>query len=223
MTFRLDVIVKELPQFARGLGNTVWLCVVSMLLSLLLGILFVVPLMSRRRSVRGVARALVDVGRCIPFLLLTYLVYYALPSLGLSLDKWTAALITLVTYNTAYMAEILRAAWAHLPRGQTEAGRAFGYTGIKLFRRIILAQVLIAVGPVVGNQLIQLIKDSAFLSIITVPELTYAANSVQSFYFVPFESFLVATLLYWGLCGGVEYLVRRGERLAAVVRRGHGH
>lgn len=56
-----------------------------------------------------------------------------------------------------------------------------------------------------------------------MPELTYAANSVQSFYFVPFESFLVATLLYWALCGGVEYLVRRGERVAAVVRRGHGH
>jgi polar amino acid transport system permease protein len=121
------------------------------------------------------------------------------------------------------MAEILRAAWLHLPRGQTEAGRAFGYTGIKLFRRIILPQVLIAVGPVVGNQLIQLIKDSAFLSIITLPELTYAANSVQSFYFVPFESFLVATLLYWGLCGAVEYLVHRGEGLAALVRPGHGH
>ncbi len=223
MTFRLDVIWRELPQFIHGLGNTVWLCAVSMALSLGLGVLFVVPLMSRRPYVRQAARAVVDAGRCVPFLLLTYLIYYALPSLGLSLDKWTAALITLVAYNTAYMAEILRAAWAHLPPGQTEAARAFGYTGIALFRRIILPQVLIAVGPVVGNQLIQLIKDSAFLSIITVPELTYAANSVQSFYFVPFESFLVATLLYWALCGGVEYLVRRGERLAAVVRRGHGH
>jgi polar amino acid transport system permease protein len=223
VSFRLDVIWKEWLQFVLGLGNTVWLCAVSMLLSLLLGVLFVVPLMSRRRYVRGLARTVVDTGRCIPFLLLTYLVYYALPSLGLSLDKWTAALITLVIYNTAYMAEILRAAWVHLPRGQTEAGRAFGYTGIKLFRRIILPQVLIAVGPVVGNQLIQLIKDSAFLSIITLPELTYAANSVQSFYFVPFESFLVATLLYWGLCGAVEYLVHRGEGLAALVRPGHGH
>jgi polar amino acid transport system permease protein len=91
-----------------------------------------------------------------------------------------------------------------------------------LFRRIILPQVLIAVGPVVGNQLIQLIKDSAFLSIITVPELTFAANAVQSYYFVPFESFLVATLLYWALCGGVEWLVRRGEQLAAVVRPARG-
>lgn len=223
MTLRLDVIWNEWPQFARGLGNTVWLCAASMVLSLLLGILFVVPLMSRRRSVRAAARAVVDGGRCIPFLLLTYLVYYGLPSLGLSLDKWTAALTTLIAYNTAYMAEILRAAWAHLPAGQTEAARAFGHTGLRLFRRIILPQVLIAAGPVVGNQLIQLIKDSAFLSIITVPELTYAANSVQSFYFVPFESFLVATLLYWALCGGVEYLVKRGEQLAAVVRRGHGH
>jgi polar amino acid transport system permease protein len=220
VTFRLDVLWRELPQFAVGLGNTVWLCAASMALSLLLGILVVVPLMSRRRVVRQASRAMVDAGRCVPFLLLTYLVYYALPSLGLSLDKWTAALTTLVAYNTAYMAEILRAGWAHLPAGQTEAARAFGHTGLGLFRRIILPQVLIAVGPVMGNQLIQLIKDSAFLSIITVPELTYAAQSVQSFYFVPFESFLLATLLYWALCGSVEVLVRRGERLAAMVRRG---
>ena len=221
MNVRLDVIWQELPQFAVGLGNTIWLCAVSMTLSLLLGALFLIPLTSRFRLVKGAAEAAVDAGRCIPFLLLTYLVYFALPTLGLVLDKWWAALITLVVYNTAYMAEILRAGWAHLPPEQTEAGRAYGYTGYALVRRIILPQVLISVGPVVGNQLIQLIKDSAFLSVITVPELTYAANAVQSYYFVPFESFLFATLLYWALCGGIEWLVRRGERLAALVRRGH--
>jgi len=222
MSLRLDVIWNELPQFALGLGNTVWLCAVSMTLSLLLGGLLMVPLMSKHRFIRAAAQGIVDCGRCIPFLLLTYLVYFALPSLGVTVDKWSAALITLVAYNTVYMAEILRAGWAHLPPGQTEAAHAFGYTGLKLFRRIILPQVLIAVGPVIGNQLIQLIKDSAFLSIITVPELTFAANAVQSYYFVPFESFLVATLLYWGLCGGVEWLVRRGEKLASIVRPARG-
>jgi polar amino acid transport system permease protein len=180
--------------------------------------MLMVPLMSRQRLVRGAAQAIVDGGRCVPFLLLTYLVYFALPSLGLTVDKWSAALITLVAYNTAYMAEILRGGWAHLPAGQTDAAHAFGFTGLKLFRRIILPQVLIAVGPVIGNQLIQLIKDSAFLSIITVPELTFAANAVQSYYFVPFESFLFATLLYWALCGGVEWLVHRGEKYASIVR-----
>jgi polar amino acid transport system permease protein len=215
---RLNIIWQELPQFAIGLGNTIWLCAVSMVLSLLLGGLLMVPLMSRHRLVRGVAQAIVDGGRCIPFLLLTYLVYFALPTLGLTVDKWSAALITLVAYNTAYMAEILRGGWAQLPAGQTEAAQAFGFSGLKLFRRILLPQVLIAVGPVIGNQLIQLIKDSAFLSIITVPELTFAAQAVQSYYFVPFESFLFATLLYWALCGGVEWLVRRGEKYASIVR-----
>ncbi len=218
MNVRLDVIWHELPQFAIGLGNTVWLCAVSMTLSLVLGGLLMVPLMSRHRVVKGAAQAIVDGGRCVPFLLLTYLVYFALPSLGLTVDKWSAALITLVVYNTAYMAEILRGGWAHLPAGQTDAAHAFGFTGLKLFRRIILPQVLIAVVPVIGNQLIQLIKDSAFLSIITVPELTFAANAVQSYYFVPFESFLFATLLYWALCGGVEWLVHRGEQYASIVR-----
>jgi polar amino acid transport system permease protein len=221
MTFRADVIWQEAPQFAAGLANTVWLCGVAMVLSLLLGVLWLAPLTSRRPAVRRTAQALVDGGRCVPFLLLAYIVYFALPAVGIVFDKWTAALATLVLYNAAYMAEILRAGWTGIAPEQMQAGRAFGYTGFLLLRRIMLPQVLLAVGPLIGNQLIQLIKDSAFLSIITVPELTFAANYVQSYYFIPFESFLVATLLYWMLCGGVEWLVRRSDRWASLVRRGH--
>lgn len=221
MTLRFDIVWKEWPQFAIGLGNTVWLCGVSMLLSLVLGALFLAPLTARSPKVRKVSQAFVDAGRCVPFLLLTYIVYFALPAVGIVLSKWTAALSTLVLYNTAYMAEILRAGWAGLPPEQIQTGRAFGYSGFNLLRRIVLPQVLISVGPVIGNQLIQLIKDSAFLSIITIPELTYAANAVQSYYFVPFESFMAATLLYWILCGGIEWLIRRSERWASLVRPGH--
>jgi len=222
MNLRLDIIWQEAPQFAAGLGNTLWMCAMATVLSLLFGMLMLPPLISKNAYLSRAARWLVDAGRCIPFLLLTYLVYFGLPSFGVVLDKWWAGLGTLVLYNTAYMAEILRAGWVQLPAGQTESARALGYHGFALVHRIILPQVLISVGPVIGNQMIQLIKDSAFLSIITVPELTYAANAVQSYYFVPFESFLVATLLYWVLCGGVENLVRHGERAAALVRRGHG-
>jgi polar amino acid transport system permease protein len=221
MTFRADIIWKEAPQFAVGLGNTLWLCAVAMMLSLFLGALLLKPLTSQRRNVRRAAQTIVDFGRCIPFLLFTYIVYFALPAAGIVLDKWTAALTTLVLYNTAYMAEILRAGWISIPPEQIQTARAFGYSGFLLLRRIMLPQVLIAVGPVIGNQLIQLIKDSAFLSIITIPELTFAANYVQSYYFIPFESFLVATLLYWALCGGIEWLVRRSEKWASLVRRSH--
>ena len=222
MTFRLDVIWREVPQFAIGLGNTLWLCLLSMMLSLVLGALLLGPLTSPTRVLRGVAQSIVDSGRCIPFLLLTYVVYFALPVVGVVLDKWTAALTTLTFYNTAYMAEILRSGWMAVPAEQIETARAYGYGGFLLLRRIMLPQVLIATAPVIGNQLIQLIKDSAFLSIITVPELTFAANYVQSYYFIPFESFLLSTVLYWMLCGSIEYLVRRSESWASLVRRGHG-
>lgn len=218
MTVRLDVLVRELPQFALGLLNTVWLCLLATALSLAVGLVLVPPLVSRRPLVRRAARLVIDGARCVPFLLLAFLVYFGLPTLGVRLDSFTAAITTLVAYNAAYMAEILRGAWVHLPEAQTETARAFGFTGLGLVRRIVLPQVLIAAGPVIGNQLIQLIKDSAFLSVITVPELTYTANAVQSVYFVPFESFALAALLYWGLCAGVERLVARGERAASAIR-----
>jgi polar amino acid transport system permease protein len=109
------------------------------------------------------------------------------------------------------MAEILRS----IAVKQTEAARAYGYRGFLLVRRIMLPQVLIAPGPVIGNQRL------AFLSIITVPELTFTANYVQSYYFSPFESFLVSTLLYLVLCFRIEWLVRRSESWASLVRRSH--
>ena len=123
MRLRFDVVWQEWPQFAIGLGNTVWLCGVSMLLSLVLAALFLAPLTARNRYLRRGSQAIVDAGRCVPFLLLTYIVYFALPAVGIVLSKWTAALATLVLYNTAYMAEILRAGWVSLPQEQFQAGR----------------------------------------------------------------------------------------------------
>jgi polar amino acid transport system permease protein len=74
---------------------------------------------------------------------------------------------------------------------------------------------VLSAGPVVGNQLIQIIKDSAFLTIIALPELTHAASSIQSRYYVPFAAFITAVALYWGLClvveGGVNVLRRLAD------------
>lgn len=211
MNFRFDVILDHLPAFLFGLWNTTWLCTVGTVLSLIAGIVLTLPLMSRQKIICGVAQTFVDAARAIPFLMLVYLVYYGLPTVGIRLDSWTTAILTLVLYNTAYIAEILRSAWANLPRGQTEAGRAYGFSGFHLLQKIILPQVLITSAPVIGNQLIQVIKDSAFLAIITVPELTQAARIVQADYFIPFESLIFAALLYWVLCLLVEFGVKHVE------------
>ncbi len=190
-----------------GFGNTILISLLAGLLALILGALLSTALMARRKSVAGLATVLVDAMRCVPFLLFAYLIYYGLPSLGLRLSNWSAGLLALVIYHTAYMAELLRGAWLQLPSETIEAGRAYGFAGMGLFRRIILPPVLFAALPNLGNQLIQIIKDSAFLTIIAVTELTHAANAIQGTYFVPFAAFVGAVLLYWVLCLAVEAMV----------------
>src|SRR5215467_8752845 len=99
--------------------NTLLLSATGLLLSLLLGIMFAAALMADNRFVAWSTRALVDTMRCIPFLLLAYLIYYALPSLGLNFNNWTSGLLAIVVYNAGYMAEILRGVWAQLDRKST--------------------------------------------------------------------------------------------------------
>jgi polar amino acid transport system permease protein len=206
-------------QYLSGLWNTLWLSAATLALASITGCVVAALMLAPSKLVRLPASWLVDGMRCVPFLLLAYLVYYGLPELGLQFDSWTCGLIALIVYHTAYIAEIVRGAWTNLSREQIEAGRAFGFAGLPLFGRIILPQLFFASVPVIGNQSIYILKDSAFLMIITVPELTFAASSVQSTYFVPFASFVIAMLLYWLVTLGIEAMVKRVE-LAAEMRRG---
>jgi len=212
-------VLGEWRPLAAGFLNTVWICGLSGALSLVLAMPVALLLASRRRWLVRALGAGIDVLRAIPFLMLLFIVYYCLPAFGVRLSRWACGLSALIVYNTAYFAEILRGAWAHLPHEQTEAGRAHGFTGFALYRRIVLPQILIAAGPVLGNQMITLVKNSAFLMVITIPDLTFMANQVQSIYFIPFEAMLTAVALYWTICSAIEWSVRRMERVALV--RGH--
>ena len=212
------IVWTERGLLLNGLANTAILSLVSVVGALLLGFVLTPALMSKKPTVSRAARAFVDGMRCIPFLLFAYIVYYGFPSIGINLDNWGAGLLALTIYNAAYMAEILRGAWAALPRDEIEAGVAFGFSELRLFRRIILPPLVLSAGPVIGNQLIQIIKDSAFLTIIALPELTHAASSIQSRYYVPFAAFITAVALYWGLCLIVEAGVNVLRQLADARR-----
>jgi polar amino acid transport system permease protein len=191
----------------EGLVNTVWIAAVGSAGALVLGALLSTGLMSRRAPIAWIATALVDAMRCVPFLLFAYLIYYGLPSLGLSLSNWSSGLTALVIYHMSYVAELLRGSWRSLPAETIEAGRAFGFHGFGLFRRVILPPVVFATLPTLGTQVIAVIKDSAFLTIIAVRELTHVATAIQAQYYVPFASFIAAVGLYWVLCLAVEGVV----------------
>ena len=218
MIHDFGIVWGERNLLLSGLGNTAILTVVSAIAALLIGFILTPALMSKKAVLAWTVRVLVDGMRCVPFLLFAYIIYYGLPSLGLRLDNWTSGLLALTIYNAAYMAEILRGAWASQPREPIEAGVAFGFSSLLLFRRIVLPPLLLAAGPVIGNQVIQIVKDSAFLTIIALPELTHAAASIQSRYYVPFAAFISAVLHYWGLCLVIEAGVATIDRMAAARR-----
>jgi len=201
-----------------GFLTTLWLAALSAAASMALGAALAAAMMSRHELVARASGVLVDAMRCVPFLLFAYIVYYGLPSIGLRFSNWSSGLVALIVYNTAYMAELVRGAWRGLPAEMIEAGHAFGFQRLNLFRRIILPPVIFAAIPMIGNQVIQIIKDSAFLTIIALPELTHAASSIQSRHYVPFAAFITAVFLYWGLCLVIEAGVSSIGRVAEARR-----
>ncbi len=198
------IIWQQRTDVLDGLLGTLGLLVVSAAASLVLGVLLTPALMSRRVAVARIATIYVDAMRCAPFLLFVYLIYFGLPSAGIRLSNWWAGAIALILYNTAYMAELLRSAWNELPVSMIESGRAYGFTGFNLLRRIILPPVFTNAMPLIGNQLVQIVKDSAFLTVIAISELTHQMNGIQATYFIPFAAFVTAVLLYWGICLVIE-------------------
>ena len=212
------IVWQHRDKLIDGFENTLMIVALAVVGSLILGALLTVPLTSRHRGIAGVAAAYVDTMRCVPFLLFVYLIYFGLPTLGIRFDNWSSGVIALILYNAGYMGELLRAAWTNLPKELIEAGHAFGFVGWRLFRRIILPPVLFSAFSLIGNQLIQIVKDSALLTVIAVAELTHEATSLQTTYFVPFASFVAAVVLYWATCVIIEGTVGLANRFAEARR-----
>ncbi|HEX9462402.1 MAG TPA: ABC transporter permease subunit [Alphaproteobacteria bacterium] len=214
----IAVVWEQRELMLNGLVTTLLIAAVSAVLAALLGVAIFTMLISRVRGVPQAFSAVIDLMRCLPFMLFCYMIYYALPVFGITIENIAAGVLALTLYNACYIAELLRGAFQALPRENVEAAHAFGFHGWRLVVRIILPPVVLASVPMLGNQVVQIIKDSAFLVIIAVQELTYAANEIQATYYVPFASFVCAVLLYWSLCLVVESGVRAVVRVAELRR-----
>jgi len=219
MNLDMSVVAFGLPILLRGLMSTIALCGVSLLLGLVLAICIALMRLSRRAYLRYPAIWFVEVIRNTPFLVQAFIVYYALPSLGIRIDAISAGILVLTMYGGAYFAESIRGAILSVPKGQMEAARAVGMPYLKSMRRIIAPQMLGYLIPSLTNQMIGVIKESALLSIITVPELTHAGQVVLGESFSPVETYLMVGLLYWALTALVAAGMMRLERLHHVARR----
>lgn len=202
----LTIIWQESPAIWAAFINTLIIVSISGLCALILGVVLTQLLMSKNKLISYSATTFCESMRCVPFLLFVYIIYFGLPSFGIQLSNWATGVIALILYHSAYMAIVFKAAWLDIPKETIDAGKAFGFHGVNLIRRIIIPPVLIHAVPLIGNQMIQILKDSAFLGIIAVTELTAAMNSIQSIHFIPFASFITAILLYWVICLIIEFM-----------------
>lgn len=216
-----STVWAHFDRIAVGLGNTLMLFLFSSVAAFILACGLAFLLEAKPNLLRRGLRGILDVVRTLPFLIYVYVLYYGLPELGIRFGSWTAGFAALISYHACYFAELLRAARIALPQGQAESAKAHGFTPFGMFHRILLPQMILKSGPLFGNQLICCLKDTAFLSIITVFELTAAANDVQATYFVPMPAFIVVIALYWLISLAAETLLRGLDRYAKT--RGLSH
>ncbi|MBZ0162877.1 MAG: amino acid ABC transporter permease [Notoacmeibacter sp.] len=211
MQFDLAIILDNWQSLAAGLARTIGICAISLPVGFLLGVAIALLRMHGGRLLGAFAGAYVELFRNIPFLIQVFLLFFVAPAYGLRLSPLMAAFVAMSAYTSAYAAEIMRGALLSIPAGQTEAGYALGLGYPTILRRVLLPQVLGYILPTSTNLTISLVKESAILSTITVPELTYAAQNIVGRTYSPVEVFTAIALIYWGLTALISALTKRLE------------
>jgi His/Glu/Gln/Arg/opine family amino acid ABC transporter permease subunit len=218
----MDIIQKALPvlpDFLDGAKNTIIYCVTSFPLALLLGL--ILALMSNTRFVwlRGPARIFIEVIRSTPMIAQIFLIYYGLSALLAVYNlaqydtAWTAGIASLSLNYAAYEAEVFRAGFLSVERGQTEAALSLGLTSRQNFFRIVLPQATPLMIPPFVNDFIYMLKDSAVVSVIAGTEITSVLEIwVGRRGSDPIPYFLLAIILYLALSLPTSYFARWYER-----------
>ncbi len=197
--YNYRVVGQYLPEFARGLGSTAWISLVSLVMSLSVGTVAAMMRMSANPIVWRIAAGYVQAIRSTPLLIQIYLFYFtlpALPLLGRRLDELEGGIIALGLNAGAYMSEIIRAGIESISRRQIEGAQSVGMTYLQRMRHVVLPQAFARVAPPLLGQTAVLIKESSLVSFIGVFELFGAGLVVLNERLMPNEAFLTVAACY---------------------------
>ncbi len=197
MIFDYTVITRNADAFASGFGCTVQLLAISLPVSAAGAVIIALARASHVGPPRWAAFALVEIVRNVPFLVQAFLIFFGLPFYGVEVSATAAGLICLSLYGAVYFSEAIRGALTSIPRGQWEASFVLELTRWESLRWVILPQLPPYLVPAATNVSITLLKETALLAVITVPELTYMTESVVGREFAPMECYLVIAMAYW--------------------------
>ncbi|TDN58845.1 histidine ABC transporter permease HisQ [Paraburkholderia sp. BL10I2N1] len=218
------------PQLLAGTVRTIELSVLSLAAAFVLGLMGAIAKLSLNRGFRAIGSAYTTLIRSVPDLVLMLLVFYSIQiavnnltdALGLAqfdIDPFTAGVLTLGFIYGAYFTETFRGAFLAVPRGQLEAGAAYGMNGVLVFRRILFPQMMRFALPGIGNNWQVLVKATALVSIIGLADVVKATQDAGKSTFKMFFFVMCAALIYLTMTTISNFVLFRLEkRFSAGVR-----
>ena len=211
-TLNFAVVWASLPRLLGGLLLGLELAAASLAIGTLIGLIGGFLSVGPARAGRLLASAYVAVVRNTPILVIVLMLYFALPDLGVRLDKGPSFIAALSLYSGAYLTEVFRAGLLGVPPGLVEAGKAIGLTRFGIALHVVSPVMLRNVLPALGSTFISLFKDTSIAAAIAVPELTFQARRINVESFRVVEAWTVASAFYIATCFLIAAALRGLER-----------
>lgn len=212
-----DILINSLPYLLQGATVTLWLSFTVVTLGTVLGIALGIVASIGGRLARGLVTAYIFVLRGIPVLVVMLLGYYIFPAFGYRVNAYVAVATAQIVYVGAFVAEIVRSAIQSVPQGQIAAAKSLGMRKLGILREIILPQATRIAIPPLLNVLLTAVKQTSYVSIVGVWELTYAAREVVERTLASFQIFLGVMAIYFLICYPLSLLARWSERRTLIA------
>ncbi len=205
--------LTNLKFLLSGLTTTIYISIVSIIISIILGLLVAIPSLAKSKFLTYLNIGYVEIVRAIPLLVLILWIYYGLPIMtGISFSPFVSGIIALSISESAFQAEIFRAGINSIKKSQWEAGSSLGLSFFRKLRLVILPQAIKNILPAIGNQFVYVLKMSSLVSIIGIGDLTRKANELVVTTYRPLEIYTFLILEYLVLIMVVSFLVRKLEK-----------
>lgn len=200
------------PLLLGAVLGTIPLALLSFAIGFVIALVVALAKLSSVKVLSGVASVYVSIIRGTPLLVQLYIIFYALPSLGLVIDPFPSAVIAFSLNVGGYAAEAIRGSILAIPRGQWEAATTIGLGYTLTLRRAILPQAMRVAVPPLSNTFISLVKDTSLASSIMVTELLRRAQEIAAPSYEFLALYSLAALVYWLICSVLSFGQQRLER-----------
>ncbi|WP_027409712.1 amino acid ABC transporter permease [Anoxybacteroides tepidamans] len=191
-----SILIDHWDMYMQGFSNTLKSSLLALVGSLVAGTIIAIFRIAPIRPLNWIGAIYVEFIRNIPLILIVFVFFVGLPAIGIRLDPFTAGTLGLTVYTAAFIAEAIRAGILSVPKGQMEAARSSGLTYLQAMWHIILPQAIKIVIPPLGNQFINLVKNSSVLGVIAGLDLMYFGDLISSETFVTFDVYIFVAMLY---------------------------